>query len=203
MKRNFFAFLISVTLITLAASQANARFDLPKTPTTDWTKVDEKYDSLGGETSVLGAPVGQENIAPDKVGHFRIYQYGAIYWTPETGAHEVHGDIFQKWASLKAERFLGYPVTDELTTDDGLAQFNNFQNGAIDWTENTGAHALYGEIKRTWDILATSERQKLGYPTSDEEDCAFGRVVYFEFGRIYWSAERGTKVVLDDAGSHQ
>lgn len=80
--------------------------------------IDDKYVALGGAGNFLGAPVSQETSTPDGVGHFRHYQGGSIYWTPQTGAHEVHGAIREKWASLDWERsVLGYPTTDEGTTE--------------------------------------------------------------------------------------
>jgi len=52
--------------------------------------IDEKYAALGGPTGFLGAPIIQETSAPDGIGLFRHYQGGSIYWTPQTGAHEIH-----------------------------------------------------------------------------------------------------------------
>lgn len=73
-----------------------------------------KWTSLGFERSLLGYPAGDETGTPDGIGRFNAFQRGMIYWTPATGAHEIHGDILGKWATLGFERsFLGYPVSDE------------------------------------------------------------------------------------------
>jgi hypothetical protein len=106
------------------------------------TPIDQKYAELGGSQGFLGQPVTEERVAPDGVGHYRHYQNGSIYWSPQTGAHEIHGAIRDKWASLGWERgFLGYPLTDEMGTPDGVGRFNHFQGGYIYWTPERGAYA--------------------------------------------------------------
>src|SRR5207302_49498 len=83
----------------------------------------------------------------DGVGRYNHFQGGSIYWTPGTGAHEVHGAIKDKWASMGWERsFLGYPVTDETGTPDGVGRYNHFQGGSIYWTPSIGAYEVHGAI---------------------------------------------------------
>jgi hypothetical protein len=95
-------------------------------------------DSLGGAAGVLGVPITDETTAPDGVGRFNHFQYGSMYWTPSTGAHEVHGAIRDRWASLGWERSrLGYPTSDEFAVSGGRR--NNFVHGSITWTAATGA----------------------------------------------------------------
>ncbi|HEX8199756.1 MAG TPA: hypothetical protein VF590_04660, partial [Isosphaeraceae bacterium] len=67
------------------------------------------------------------------------YQRGSIYWSPATGAHEVHGAIRDKWASLRWENsYLGYPTSDEM--DDGHGgRVSRFQGGSIYWSFWGGA----------------------------------------------------------------
>jgi hypothetical protein len=76
---------------------------------------------------------------PDGIGRYTHFQHGSIYWTPDTGAHEVRGAIRDKWAALGWERsYLGFPVSDELATEQG-GRVNGFQRGEIRWTESLGA----------------------------------------------------------------
>lgn len=79
----------------------------------------DKYIELGFERSFLGYPVTDETSCPDGVGRFNHFQAGSIYWTPSTGAHEVHGLIRDFWAAHGWERnpALGYPISDELIPD--------------------------------------------------------------------------------------
>ena len=54
---------------------------------------------LGWERSFLGYPLTDETATPDGVGRYNHFQGGSIYWTPATGAHEVHGAIRGQWAT--------------------------------------------------------------------------------------------------------
>ncbi|CAN5671818.1 hypothetical protein BH11PSE13_BH11PSE13_35540 [soil metagenome] len=80
----------------------------------------EKYLALGAEASILGYPRTDESGTPDGFGKFNHFQVGSIYWTSATGAHEIHGLIRDRWASLGWERNaqLGYPISDELIPDE-------------------------------------------------------------------------------------
>jgi len=170
----------------------------------------EKYRALGAEHTFLRYPVTDETSTPDGTGRFNHFQHGSIYWTPQTGAHEVHGAIKDKWASLGWERsLLGYPVTDEMdqpTNDYGTGRFNNFQHGSIYWTLQTGAHEVHGKIRDQW--LAVGGAIGFGFPTSDEmpiPNCD-GRVSRFQGGSIYWTPrgstpQGSTLVVYGDDGS--
>jgi uncharacterized protein with LGFP repeats len=83
--------------------------------------MDEKYAQLVGEIKQLFGRE-TENGAGRDGGCYRHYENGSIYWSPKSGANEVHGDIRAKWASLGWELgFLGYPPqTDQSATPDGL-----------------------------------------------------------------------------------
>ncbi len=98
-----------------------------------------KWAQLGGERAT-GLPVTDELGTPDGVGRFNHFQHGwSIYWTPETGAHEVHGDIRNRWESMGWERSqLGYPTSDERQAPDGVTRFSDFQGGTILWTAAGG-----------------------------------------------------------------
>ena len=129
--------------------------------------IDAKWADLGGADGVLGRSTGTVRPSDDGVGSFRVHEHGAIYWSPRTNAHEVHGAIRAKWNTLGAERgLLGYPTTDELTTPDGEGRFNHFQHGSIYWTPSTGAHEVHGAIRVKWSQLSW-ERGYLGYPITE------------------------------------
>jgi thermolysin len=155
-----------------------------------------KWDGLGAEEGFLGMPTTDELSTACGGGRFNHFQGGSIYWTPATGAHEVHGAIRGKWASLGWEcSFLGFPLTDESTTPDGIGRYNHFQGGSIYWTPATGAHEVHGAIRDRWASLGW-ETSALKYPVSDELPWGgTGRVSYFQGGRIYWSPIFGTFVI--------
>jgi len=150
--------------------------------------INEKYQQLGREHGVLGPARTDLTQCPDGLGFFVHYHNGSIYWSPRTNAHEVHGAVRAKWASLGWERsFLGYPETDESPTPDGVGRFNHFQGGSIYWTGGTGAHEVHGAIRNRWASLGW-ERSFLGYPITDETPGPndTGRFNYFQHGMLYW-----------------
>jgi uncharacterized protein with LGFP repeats len=145
----------------------------------------------------------------DGVGRYRAFHYvrgggrnriewdGAIYWTPRTCAHEVHGVIHEKWNALGRESGpLGYPTTNETVTHDGRGRYNRFERGSIYWTPSTGARAVAGDIHALWTRLGY-EQSALGYPATDEEATpdGRGRRVRFEHGSIESYPGRGARVV--------
>jgi glucose/arabinose dehydrogenase len=140
----------------------------------------------------LGYPVTDETSTPDGVGRYNHFSRGgSIYWTPSTGAHEVHGAIRGVWANTGWERGLGYPLTDETGTPDGVGRYNHFsKGGSIYWTPSTGAHETFGAIRTRWAALGW-ERSYLGYPTSGEFSIPGGRRSNFQYGFITWNATTG------------
>jgi uncharacterized protein with LGFP repeats len=154
----------------------------------NWTR-------LGNERSKLGYPTTDELSTARNTGRYSRFQHGSIYWSPRTGAHEVRGNIFGKWASLDWERgFLGFPLTSELRAPDGRGRFNHFQGGSIYWTPQHGAHEVHGSIRERWK-RERWERGRLGYPISDEFTVNGGRASDFEGGRITWNRRTGATTV--------
>jgi uncharacterized protein with LGFP repeats/GH25 family lysozyme M1 (1,4-beta-N-acetylmuramidase) len=156
----------------------------------------DTWTVLGRENSFIGYPTTGEVGTPDNVGRANFFQRGAIYWTQATGAHEVQGSIYNRWAALGYQDFLGYPITGEQSTSDGVGKVSNFQRGAIYWTEGTGANEIYGSIRDTWNGLG-AERSYLAYPTTGELSAAdgIGRANFFQRGAIYWTQATGAHEV--------
>jgi hypothetical protein len=152
----------------------------------------DKWASMGWEKGFLGYPLTDETGTPDGVGRYNHFQGGSIYWTPGTGAHEVHGAIRDKWALLGWETgLLGYPLTDEGGTPDGVGRYNHFQGGSVYWTPGTGANEVHGAIRDKWAQMGW-EQSYLGYPVSDEEGLTNGgRISIFQQGNITWTPATG------------
>ncbi len=152
-----------------------------------------KWASMGWERSVLGYPTSDETGAPDGVGRFNDFSNsGSIYWTPGTGAWSIHGAIVAKYQALGGpSSVLGYPVTDETGTPDGVGRFNHFSNaGSIYWTAGTGAWSIHGAIRSKWASMGW-ERSCLGYPVSDEFGIPGGRQSNLQNGVITYSFSSG------------
>ncbi len=142
-----------------------------------------------GDATSMAAPT------PNGRGWYQHFAGGSIYYTSEHGAFEVHGAILAKWASLGWEQsFLGFPLTDESTTPDGIGRYNHFEGGSIYWTAATGAWEIHGAIRDRYASLGW-EQSFLGYPLSDEHDGPnASRISDFERGQIAWSQATGAGV---------
>ncbi|TNC28226.1 choice-of-anchor D domain-containing protein [Amycolatopsis alkalitolerans] len=159
-----------------------------------------KYKSIGGPGSSLGYPTTDETGTPDGVGrynHFSRSDGASIYWTPNTGAHFIQGAIRAKWAAMGWERGpQGYPITDELTTPDGVGKYNHFSRAdgaSIYWYPGNGAWSIQGAIRAKWAALGW-ETGPMGYPTTDESGTPDGVGRYNHFTKsasIYWTPTTG------------
>ncbi|MEU4396509.1 hypothetical protein [Kribbella sp. NPDC023855] len=118
-----------------------------------WGSIGQKWISLGREQ--FGYPITDESPCPDGRGrfnHFRAMQLAghpdaSVYWTPRTGAHEVHGAIRRAWETRGWERGpLGYPTSDEhASAGHANGRRSDFEHGFIDWTPQGGAK-LHGPV---------------------------------------------------------
>jgi hypothetical protein len=85
------------------------------------TAIDDKHAQV---RDLLGSPTTSELPTPDGIGRFPHYQRGSIYFTPSTGAHEIHGGDQEQMGRAgfraKRSRFIRPPMkTRALTTLDG------------------------------------------------------------------------------------
>lgn len=155
----------------------------------------DKWASLGWEQGFLGYPITHQTMTSDRVGQYNHFQWGSIYWHPNIGAYEVHGAIHDKWASLGWEKStLGYPVSDETSTPDGIGRYNNFEHGSIYWHPDPtiGTHTVITPILDKWKQLG-GESGFLGYPRTDSIRMDDGGY-YNEFQdgmMIWWHPDHG------------
>lgn len=181
--------LVKVDRANLALSQAIIASQNPLEFAT--AMIAARYEALGGPGGFLGAANGAVTACADGVGFRREFKGGSIYWSPRTGAHEVHGLIRQRWLALGGERgFLRYPRTDELVGRDPQQEgrYNHFEGGSIFWHPASGAFEVHGAILGKYLELG-AEASILGYPTTDETATPdrVGRFNHFQRGSIYWT----------------
>jgi uncharacterized protein with LGFP repeats len=98
-----------------------------------------KWLQTGGEQGPLGEPLTDEKPSADGLGRISYFQGGAIYWTAQSGAHEVQGAIYQTWLQMDGERSaLGEPVSDEQAANAGGGRISYFRAGNMYWSPSTG-----------------------------------------------------------------
>src|SRR5262249_38793903 len=84
-----------------------------------------------------------------------------------------------KYLALQGPRgFLGYPISDEVSTSNGRGRKNEFQGGAIYFSDRSGANEVHGSIRQRWNELG-GENSFLGLPTTDQ---GAGNIAQFEAG---------------------
>jgi uncharacterized protein with LGFP repeats len=165
-----------------------------------------KWERLGWERGPNGYPTTDEADAGSGRGRYNNFTNGTIIWRRGAGeAFSVYGAIYSKWGETGWDRgFLGFPVTDESGTPDGVGHFNHFEGGSIYWTPATGAHIVLGAIRDHW-ARDGWERGALGYPTTDElvtpGTNGAGRHSVFQGGTIFWTPSTGTRVQLNGGAS--
>lgn len=128
------------------------------------------------KASVLGGAIGgKELIEPANAnrGVRQRFQGGVVYFSLETGAHEVHGEIGAKYERLGGPTWsagsvnltsLGYPVSDEKDAHDG--RVSDFEHGSIYWHPRTGPMAIHEVLMPAYQA-AGLEASSLGFPTRD------------------------------------
>lgn len=99
------------------------------------------------------------------------------------GRIPVHGEIGLVYIRLGGpDGVLGFPKNVE---DDagGGGTFQEFDGAAVYWSPRTGAHVIWGEIRKAWDQHGATAGP-FGYPTTDEHDIVGGKEVDFAGGKI-------------------
>jgi YD repeat-containing protein len=93
------------------------------------------------ETGYLGYPTNDETCGLRDGGCYSLFQNGAIYWSPATGAHDIAGAIGNAWAGQNWEvGWLGYPVSNTQWLAGGAR--NDFEGGNIVYDQRTSATVL-------------------------------------------------------------
>lgn len=88
----------------------------------------DRYDDAKGSPLALHAPVAPAEQLDG--GMMQEYSAGTIYWSPETGAHIVRGQILDTYLDHGGPSGpLGWPVSDE--TVEGELVYSEFQKGRI------------------------------------------------------------------------
>jgi hypothetical protein len=144
---------------------------------------------MGGPPG-FGFPQTDELPTADGSGRYQHFERASIFWSPTTGAHEVHGAIRDRYAALGWERGPGYPTTDETPSSDGVGAYSHFQRASIFWSPTTGAHEVRGANRDRYAALGW-ERSPLGYPITGEYVVTDGWQSDFQRGFLRWIGATG------------
>lgn len=155
------------------------------------------WATLGYENSSLGYPTGGVVCGLRNSGCYQNYQNGAILWSAATGAHvSPNGPVRSKWGSMGYENSeLGYPTSAVVCGLRDGGCYQNFQGGAILWSQNSGAHPSTGPIRARYANLGY-ENSFLGYPITTTACTLAEGACYqnYQGGSITWHPMTGTSV---------
>jgi hypothetical protein len=173
---------------------------------TDGPILNKYREKRASEDSTLGCPLEPVTNTADGRGQFAVFEttgkrYSAwIYWSQDTGAHIVFGEIGKKWMALDAQSGqLGFPTSDELRNRDDVGRRQKFQGGLLYWhpIKSQGAHPISGEYFVTWG-KTDYEMGPLGYPRDEVRPTSdgVGSHQIFEGGTIIRHPTKGTHAVM-------
>lgn len=122
-----------------------------------------------------------------RVGFFRTYSQGRIYWSGGDDAYSISGTIATYFAESGQAVSLGYPVGDawhlKSGASDAEAVVQPFTGGRL-YACDQGVYYLYGEILREY-LERGSHEGWLGFPVAEAvyEESAWRQ--HFEGGVVY------------------
>ena len=91
----------------------------------------------GGPTGYLRYPSSDVKAISDGHGRFSQFERGRIYWSPSTGAFEVHGAVLDKlFAEGDVTGHLGYPTSELVPV--GTVRRQTFQHGRLTYHPVSG-----------------------------------------------------------------
>lgn len=125
-----------------------------------------------------------------KGGKAQDFRGGRAYWSAETGAHVLFGRIGAAYAEAGGpDSWLGFPVTGEQATPDGVGRYVHFQNGSIYWTPQTDAQAVPKDMVDAWAEIGW-EAGDLGYPVGAPKEMGGKLVQQFQRGYIVRNGDK-------------
>jgi uncharacterized protein with LGFP repeats len=146
-----------------------------------------KQYNLGGTYTV-----GAKKIPAKNGGYLLGFKKGWVYYNPILNqCFAIWGDIMQRWGKENWEKgWLGYPISDHLSTPIKEGAYVHFENASIYYSPNTGTQIIHGDIRNYWASLGWENAPDLGFPKTEEIAMDFaGYKIYqqFEKGTIFWS----------------
>ncbi len=152
------------------------------------------WRAAGGPSGPLGVKAGEQYAIGD-AGAGQDFAGGKVFYSPETGAHAVSGDILAKYESAGGPTGdFGLPVGAEAdggVPDSRIQVFSAPDSPTIFWTRDHGAVIVRGAMKAAWDKLGGATGA-LGVPTGDQN--TEGGIVTQKFsgGELSWNSQDNT-----------
>lgn len=165
--------------------------EVPDDPT---SAINAARRAAGGALGPLGAaegapyPIGADGLGQNFAG-------GKIFYSPQTGANVVTGQVLAKYESVGGpEGDLGFPTSNDV--DGGLAPASRIITFAADdkpaifWTPDYGAVIVRGAMNAAWEKLGGAKGE-LGAPMADQSENGNVITQRFSGGVVSWDSSSG------------
>jgi uncharacterized protein with LGFP repeats/GH25 family lysozyme M1 (1,4-beta-N-acetylmuramidase) len=159
----------------------------------------QAIDALRASMPSLGAQASDTICGLQDGGCYRLYQYGAVIWSMNTGAQpSLYGPVRDAWSRTGFESgALGYPTSALICGIRDNGCYQTYQSGEILFSAASGAQpSTLGAIRSSY-RQAGAENSTLAYPTSPEL-CGIrnaGCYQAFQHGEILWTTATGAQLV--------
>ena len=164
-------------------------------PQTGSQQISDRYQTLGGASGKLGAPVGDLTYVSSDYRSYQQYEKGIIVWTASSGAWEViNGPIRDRLNQVGGTSGkLGFPTGPHNCPTGKTYCVQAYQNGVIISNPSTGTWENIGSIRQKF-VEHGSVSGKLGFPTGPH-NCPTGKtycVQAYQNGVIINDPDSGT-----------
>jgi uncharacterized protein with LGFP repeats len=166
--------------------------EVPDDPT---SAINAARRAAGGPLGPLGAaqgapyPIGRDGLGQNFAG-------GKIFYSPDTGANVVTGQVLAKYESVGGPGGdLGLPTSSEvdggLSTESRMSSFAAEDKPVIFWTPDYGAVIVRGAMNAAWEKLGGATGT-LGAPMADQTESGDVITQRFSGGVISWDRTKKT-----------
>jgi LGFP repeat-containing protein len=161
--------------------------------------IHDLYFSSSKLRAGLGYLVSDEIDTTERGGRKSLFSGGGIYWSPDTGAMPVTGEVYLHFEAIGESGEIGFPTHQAEAVPGGREQ--RFQRARMYSKNKTAAFVVRGAILDRF--LSTGGSSRWGFPMTDELDITkhgrvIGRLANFELCTFYWSSETGAHEVHGD-----
>jgi uncharacterized protein with LGFP repeats len=169
-----------------------AGLDIPDDPA---SAINAARRAAGGALGPLGATQGDPyQIGRDGLG--QNFAGGKIFYSPQTGANVVTGQVLAKYESVGGPGGdLGFPTSNEvdggLATESRMSSFAAKDKPIIFWTPDYGAVIVRGAMNAGWQKLGGPEGA-LGAPMADQTESSGVITQRFKGGVISWDSAKNS-----------
>jgi uncharacterized protein with LGFP repeats len=160
-------------------------------------EVYSSWAALGRENWVGGYPTGDRICTMADGGCYQQFQRARIYYSANSPATSITGAMYNAWAALGRETWVGgYPTGERVCGLPDTGCYQQFQHARIYDSASTDPAWITGAMFTKWAQVGR-ENWSGGYPSANRVCGLAGGGCYqqFEHARIYYSASTPAKVM--------